>query len=170
MSDNNARFIGKHKVVIGFPPYDVATAADNSTYAKGEYINMADYNHATVIILGGASAGGTGAVNIYQATNASGGSAKIISAFTERFLNTSTSTASDTWVSTAVTASTWTHPATANISNIVEIDARDLDGANGFSWIAVNVAAAGGTTLMACIYILSEGRFLMREKSPSAII
>ncbi len=166
----SSRFIDTHKVVIAVPPSTPNTANDNTTYLLGDYINMADYNHCAVIMVGGAFTG-TSVVNVYQATSAAGGSAKIISALTERFLCTATSAASDTWVATAVTSSTWTWPATNNLANIVEINARDLDIANGFQWIAVNTATSGQAGDRLCvIYILSEPRYLKAENSPSAII
>ncbi len=169
MSDNNARFIGKHKLVIGAPCADISTAWDNTTYALGDYVHMEHYNHLTIVLIGGAAAGAASAITVKQATSAAGGSAKNVT-FTEMFANVATSSASDTWTSTAVTSNTFTPTTTtANLSYVIEIDSRDLDLANNFEWVAINVAGGGGTNYFACLYILSEGRFLARSGMPTAI-
>lgn len=161
-----SKLIDKVKFVVGAPPVDIATAWDNTTYALGDYVNMEHYGHLTIVLLGGASAGGTGAVTVKEATDASGTSADTLNV-DNRYLQTGTSAASDTWVKTAVTADTWTHPATAKLSNIIEIDAADLSA--GHNWVAVNITAAGGTTLMSALYILSEPRYISAEDAPTAI-
>lgn len=163
------RFIDTHHVVIGAVPACPNTAWDNTTYALGDYIHMGKYNHLTIIILTGAMSGATGAVTVKQATSAAGGSAKNVT-ITERFLCTATAAASDTWTSTAVTSNTWTMPATANLANIVEVDARSLDIANSFEWVAVNITASGDAAdRAACLYILSEPRYVRAETKPTAI-
>ncbi len=165
-----SRFLDTHKVVIGAPCANINTAWDNSTYALGDYVHMGKYNHLTIILVGGAASGAASAVTVKQATDASGTSAKNCTV-TEMFLNTATSTASDTWTATTVSSNTFTPTTTtANLSYIIEIDSRDLDLANNFEWVAINIAGGGGgTNYFACVYILSEGRYKIVESSPTAI-
>lgn len=161
------KLIESVKFVVGFPPCDINTAMDNTTYVKGDYINMADWGHLTVVLLGGASAGGTGSVTVKCATDAAGTSADTMTTVKYRYLQTGTSAASDTWVKTSVTAGTWDHPATANLANVIEIDGSELP--TGHNWVAINIDSAGGTTLMSCLYILSEPRYISAETAPTAI-
>jgi hypothetical protein len=162
------KLIDKVHFVVGAPIANINTAWDNTTYALGDYVNMANYSHLTIVLIGGASAGGTGAITVKQATDATGTSAKNVTV-ANRYLQTGTSSASDTWVKTTVTSNTWTHPATANLCNIVEIDAASLDKDNGFTWVAINITSAGGTTNMCALYILSDPRQISAETAPTAI-
>jgi hypothetical protein len=161
------KLIEKCKFVVGFPPVDINTAMDNTTYTKGDYVNMKNWGHLTIVLIGGVSAGGTGSVTVKCATSVAGGSVDSLTTVKWRYLNTNTSTASDTWTKTAVTAYTWDHPATANLSNVIEIDADELPTDHNF--VAINIDSAGGTTLMSCLYILSEPRYISAETAPTAI-
>lgn len=162
------KLIDQAHFVVAFPPKDIATAIDNSTYVLGDYVRMRYYDHLTIVLLGGASAGAAGAVTVKQATDATGAGEKNVT-IAHRYLQTGTSTASDTWVETDVTASTWTHPATANLANIIEIDSTALDIEGGFEYVAVKIAAAGGTTLMSGLYILTGPRYISTADKPTAI-
>ena len=162
------KLIDQVHFAVGFPPYDIATAIDNSTYLKGNAVNVKNYNHVTIVILQGTSAGATAAVSVRQAATAAGvvvGAA--IVPIDYRYLLTQTSAESDTWVKTTVTANTWTIPATAQLSNVVEFDTAVLTA--GLNWIGVNITAAGGGGLASCLYILSEPRYISAEDSPTAI-
>ncbi len=165
-----SRFLDTHKVVVAFPPACPNTAAiDGSTYLLGDRVHMGKYNHLTAMIFGGAMDGASGVVTVKQSSDFAGTGAKNVT-ITERFLCTATSAASDTWVSTAVSSNTWTYPATNYLHNIVEVDARDLDLANGFEYVGVQVEASGNANDRMCIvYILSENRYALAESSPTAI-
>lgn len=68
---------------------------------------------------------------------------------------------------TAVTANTWTIPATAQLSNIIEFETAVLTA--GLNWIGINVTAAGAGGLASCLYILSQPRYISAEDAPTAI-
>ncbi len=165
-----SRFLDTHKVVIGANAAAIDAGWLNSTYSDGEYIHVGKYNHLTIIVVGGAAAGAYAAFTVKQATSAAGGSAKNVTV-TENFKCTTTSAGSDTWVATTVTSNTWTPTTTtAGLHYIIEIDSRDLDLANDFEWVAINLAAGGNAgNFMACVYILSEGRYQIVESSPTCI-
>lgn len=162
------KLIDQVKFVIGAPPSDIATAWDNSTYLLGNAVNVGKWGHITVVIMVGVAAGATAAVSLRQAATAAGVvvGATIVP-ISYRWVLTQTSAESDTWVKTAVTANTWTIPATAQISNIVEVDTAALT--DGYDWIGVNVTAAGGTNLAACLYILSGPRYHYTPAGPTAL-
>lgn len=169
MADQNNRFLSTHKLVIGAPCSDIATAWDNTTYALGDYVHLGKYSHLTIVLIGGAAAGAASAFTVKQATSFAGAGAKNVT-FTEMFANVATSSASDTWTSTAVTSNTFTPTTTtAKLSYVIEIDSRDLDIAGGFEFVGANFAGGGGINYFACLYILSEGRFLTRSGMPTAI-
>lgn len=164
------KLIDKCHFVIGAPCANINTAWDNSTYALGDYVHMGKYNHLTIVLIGGAASGAASAITIKQATSAAGGSAKNVTV-ASMYACTSTSAASDTWTKTTVTSNTWTPTTTtANLHYIVELDAADLDIANSFEWVAVNVAGSGGgTNYFSCLYILSDPKIVSAETAPTAI-
>ncbi len=162
------KLIDQVHFVVGAPPSDIATAWGNSTYLLGNAVNVENYGHVTIVMLQGTSAGATAAVSVRQAATAAGvvvGAA--IVPIDYRYLLTQTSAESDTWVKTAVTSNTWTIPATAQLSNIVEFDTAILT--SGLNWIGINVTAAGGGGLASCLYILSQPRYISAEDAPTAI-
>lgn len=159
--------IDLNKFVVGFPSVDIATAIDNTTYLLGNAVNVALFGHVTIVLIGGASAGGTGAVTIKQAATDALSVASDNVPISYRYVCTQTSAQSDTWVKTAVTSNTWTHPATAQIHNIVEFDTAALNADH--KWIGVNIVAAGGTTLMSCLYILSNPRYAQAEDTLTSL-
>lgn len=158
------------KFVVGAPPIDVAVALDNTTYLLGNAVNVANYGHVTIVLLGGVFAGGANAaaVTIKQAeTDALSVSSDNVP-ISYRYLNTQTSSQSDTWVKTAVTNNTWTWPAISNLANIVEFDTAVLN--EDHKWVGVNVVAAGAGALMSALYILSNPRYAQAEDTQSALV
>ncbi len=161
------KLLDKAKFAVVAAPASIQTQAfDNTTYLLGDYIHMAMYNQCTFVILNGVTAA-TSTVNIYQATSAAGGSAKVVQGLSYRYTATATSAASDTWVKTAMTSTgLFTHPATNYTSHIIEVHASQLDLANSFEWVTVNMGATGtGSTLCAVLAILTEPRVISGEES-----
>ncbi len=157
-----------HFVVGAYPVSIQSTGFDNTTWVLGEAINVRDYGHVTMVLLGGAFAG-TSAITVKQATTAAGISVSADNVTIEhRYLCTGT-TASDTWVETDVSTNTWTWPATANLANVVEFDTASLN--DGHDWVAINAVAAGvGASILGVLYILSEPRYISAATAPTAIV
>jgi hypothetical protein len=107
-------FQEQNKVTIGNPPEAFATETKNSARAS-----MADAHHAAVIILVGAWTAAV-TVSIRQANALTGGTTAAIAGKT-----------------LAVTA------AMANLTQILEVEASEMDVANGYNHIFVRVVAAG---------------------------
>ncbi len=147
------RPIDNFKFVTGCAPAALATTAGD-----GDYVSMREYARLTVIIsvLNATTVTG-GAVTLKQATDVAGASEKALG-FSTMWANTDCA-ASDTLVSTAVTSDTFTTSTTNSkiLMYVIEVSASDLDIANGFDCVRVDVAsmaAAVGTV----IYMLSGAR------------
>jgi len=147
------RPIDNFKFVTGCAP-----AALTSTAGDGDYISMREYARLTVIIsvLNGSTVTG-GAVTLKQASDVAGTGEKALG-FSTMWANTDAG-ASDTLVSTAVTSDTFTTSTTNSkiLMYVIEVSARELDIANGFDCVRVDVASmanAVGTV----IYMLSGAR------------
>lgn len=155
------KLIDRVKFAIGAPCANINTAWDNTTYALGDYVHMIYHNQLTIVLVGGAASGAASAVTVKQATTAAGGSAKNVT-LDYVWVNTATSAASDTWTRTAVTSNTFTPTTTtANLSYILEIHVSQLDLANSFEFVAINIAGGGGgTNYYSCLYILSDPRYV----------
>lgn len=131
------RLVDKAKFVTACPPAALATTAGD-----GDYISMKNFDHLTIVILvdNGATVTG-GAVTLKQASAVAGTGEKEL-AFTTMWANVDTG-ASDTLVETAVTSNTFTTDTTnaKNLMYVIEVEATDLDTANGFDCIRIDVAS-----------------------------
>lgn len=151
------RLVDNMKIVTGCNPALLATTAGD-----GDYVSMRDYAHCTMIltILNATTVTG-GAVTLLQATDVAGTSAKALE-FTKMWANTDTG-ASDTLVETAVTSNTFTTSTTNSkaLKYVIEIEATDLDIANSFDCLRIDVASSAAS-VGNVEYILSGAR----EKPP----
>lgn len=144
------RPIDNFKFVTGCAPAALATTAGD-----GDYISMREYARLTIVIsvLNATTVTG-GAVTLKQATDVAGTSEKALG-FSTMWANTDCA-ASDTLVSTAVTSDTFTTSTTNSkiLMYIIEVSARDLDIANGFDCVRIDVASMA-SAVGNVIYILS---------------
>lgn len=131
------RLVDKVKFVTACPP-----AALTSTAGDGDYISMKNFDHLTIVILvDNATTVTGGAVTLKQATAVAGTGEKAL-AFTKMWANVDTG-ASDTLVETTVSSNTFTTATTdnKNLMYVIEVEATDLDTANGFDCIRIDVAS-----------------------------
>lgn len=147
------RPIDNFKFVTGCAP-----AALTSTAGDGDYISMREYARLTVIIsvLNGSTVTG-GAVTLLQASDVAGTGEKALG-FSTMWANTDAG-ASDTLVSTAVTNNTFTTSTTNSkiLMYVIEVSARELDIANGFDCVRVDVASMANA-VGSVVYMLSGAR------------
>jgi hypothetical protein len=135
----------------------------SGTAVTKKYVNMANYNTLTVLIITGAWAGGTAAVTMKQATSSAGANVKAL-AFAYQRNDVATG---DTLVNTAVTSDTF-NLGTANKIFVIEVQASDLDINNGFKYVSVDVASPGANAdFYGAVYILGGARYA--ETTPPAI-
>lgn len=142
----------------------VAPANYTGAAATAKYVSLKNYGHATIAIQTGAWAGGTAAVTVEQATDVSGTGTKTLS-FTSYWHDETTSgtlaeaTCSDTF-----------DLDTANKLYVIEIDAADLDVANAFDCLSVQIATPGANNdYYSVAYVLSQPRF-GSATPPSALV
>lgn len=133
----NSRLIDNVKTVVGCPPAALATTAGD-----GDYVSMKKFSKLQIVIsVKNATTVTGGAVTLKQDVSVAGSTEKAL-AFTKMWANIDTG-ASDTLVETAVVSNTFTTDTTnsKNLLYIIEVDASDLDVANGFDCVRVDVAS-----------------------------
>lgn len=127
--------IDKAKLVFGSP----IIGALATTNGDCDYVSLKGYDRCTIIIAQDNATTVTGAaITLKQATAVAGTSEKAL-AFTKMWANTDTG-ASDTLVETAVASNTFTTDTTdnKNLLYVIEVNASDLDVANGFDCVRVD--------------------------------
>lgn len=145
------RLIEKNQIEVAVLPKDITGAAQ-----VGTYISLKGYEHATILLVQGAWAGGTPAVTLHQATAVAGTAEKALS-FAKKF--DKISDAATTFAEAAVVSDTFNLPATTKTVTVLEIDAADLDVSGGFDCMCVKVASPGvNADLLTVVYVLSGAR------------
>ena len=150
----NAALAEQAKIVVGCAPAALATTAGD-----GDYVSMKNYRRLTILIpvLNATTVTG-GAVTLLQAQDVAATGAKAL-AMTRMWANTDAA-ASDALTKTAVVSDTFTTSTTNSkiLLYVVEVLAEDLDVANGFDCVRVDVASMANA-VGAAIYILDGARY-----------
>lgn len=170
------RLIDKCHFAIATQIYSAgATAWNNVTYLIGNAINVGDYGHVTIVIVGGNTAAATGSVCLLEAATSAACVIANVGVSSWRvdpefyYLCHQTSAENDTWVKTAVASTTSIIAAigTAAYENyIIELDTAKM--AHGGPFLSVNVVAAGAAQLCG-LYILSDPRYVGAEAAPTVL-
>lgn len=151
MSAMNTRLIESLLPVWACEPKSYSGAANTI-----KYVSLKNYDRLMVYIQTGAWAGGTAAVTLKQATAVAGTGAKALS-FSWMWVNTAA--APDTYTKTAVASDTFNLD-TANLLYVIEVVASDLDVANSFDCVGVNIASPGANAdFYGVTYTLGNARF-----------
>lgn len=157
------------QIAAGFVPVDMSAAANN-----GDWINMRDWNHLTVIVYKSAgTAGDDPTITLKQATDNAGTGAKALN-FTELWQKQGTLTASAQGTFTKKTQSAAnTYVDTDSAENqgiyVLEIDGDMLDVDGNFTHVQVSIADVGINAQLGCaLYILTQPRFA-QATPPSAL-
>ena len=165
------RLIDETQIVSGFVPVDTQSGAN-----VGDVVSLKNYNRLTVIFFKAAGVANDDPVlTVEQGTDVAFGTAKNLATIDEYWKKEGTLTAIGEFTRvTQSAAATVTLSATSAESQglyVFEIDAADLDNANGYDCVRVTVADTGaaGAQLGAMLYILSGPRHAA-ETMPSAII
>lgn len=149
------RLIDKAKIVYGSP----IIGALATTNGDCDYVSMKDYGKMTIVIaVDNATTVTGGAVTLKQATAVAGTGEKALS-FSTVWANTDTA-AGDTLTETAVVSDTFTTNTTndKNLLYVIELDANDLDVANGFDCVRVDVLSMANAVGFVQ-YILHDPRY-----------
>jgi|2_EtaG_2_1085320.scaffolds.fasta_scaffold00208_26 hypothetical protein len=142
------------KIVTAFGPVDVDSVPTE------DWVSLKNADRITIVLMAGVLAGGAGsAVTLLQATTVAGGSSKAL-AFDTVYQKEGTLTTSSTLAKTDVTSDTFTMGTSASIY-VIEINASQLDIANGFDCIRVDVAASAGSNafIVSGLYVLGGFRY-----------
>ncbi len=161
----NSKALERFQLVMAFEPKDL-----NSTGATGDYVNLSHYDRCLCVILAG---DGTAAkdipVTFFQALNNAGGSAKVLDALvTGRIYSKKAATFTAMQLldqftkETQVTADNEWAPGDSGENVLVwgfEIKASDLDIANNFNFIRMDVADPTASKIVAGLYILIDPEY-----------
>jgi len=160
------KLIDSVKFAVAAQCMDGATTWNNASYLRGNAINVENYRHLTVVILGGATGGVTGAVTLRQAATLAGvvvGATIVPIDYV--YINDQTAAESDTWTKTTVTNNTFTALAAAHLNYIIELETAALT----YPFVGINIVAAVGEKYMGGLYILSQPRYISAEDAPSVL-
>jgi pyridoxal/pyridoxine/pyridoxamine kinase len=149
------------KLVTGLDPVVPSTSTP-------DYVSLKDAKHISVVVLVKNATTVTGsAITLKQATAVAGTSEKAL-AFTKVYRNIDTA-AADTLAEATVTSNTFTTDSTnsKNLMYVIEVDAAELDVANGFDCIRAGTGDATAATVTV-LYVLSGLRY-PQETPPAAI-
>lgn len=152
---NGLKLIDVAKVVMGSP----IIGALATTNGDCDYVSLKSFKRCTIVLAVDNAATVTGgAITLKQATAVAGTSEKAL-AFTAMYANTDTG-AGDTLTETAVTNNTFTTDTTdnKNLLYVIEVDAADLDVANGFDCIRVD-SLLMANAVGAVMYLLHDCRY-----------
>lgn len=126
-----------------------APAALTSTAGDGLYVSTKGFRKCQILIVqANATTVTTGAVTLLQATDVSGTSAKALGFTTYWYNHDVTSTTAATLTSATATSNTFNTNTTAskNIMYLLDVSASDLDKANNFDCLRIDVTGSAGST------------------------
>ena len=159
--------VQESKIVLG--GLALLNTAGFTAGAAADYVSMKNYNHLTVIVgLAPAVGTDTAAITLKQASAVAGTGEKAL-AFT-RAWRCPVSASVDELTETTYANSITTSAVAALELFVLEIDAADLDVANGFDCVRADVTDPGvNSTPAFVLYRLSEPRYA-QATPPSAIV
>jgi hypothetical protein len=162
---DNARLVEFARIIPAFGPLDTNGAAQNGTW-----VSMKNYRRCAIVLRSGAWAGGTVAVTLEQAQDASGTGAEPLS-FDEYYQVFNVADTPDDQASeTPVVNGTYNFGG-ANLVHVIEIRTGDMDITNGYSFLRVQTASPGSNSdLIAALYVLYKGGYVgLPDKLPSVL-
>jgi hypothetical protein len=152
------RFLSNATIEAAVVPVDLSSAANN-----GDWFSLENYQRVAIVLFKGAGTAGDDPVfTLRQATDASGTSAKALN-FEVVYEKVGTLASVTAWTRVAQSAAnTYTNTASAESQAIivVEISARDLDVANGFTHLQLQIPDVGSNAQIGCgLYIGLDPRY-----------
>lgn len=145
-------------LVENFKIVEALKPQTNGGDLTGDYINMENANHVTVLVHVAQATSATAKITLEQATVVAGTDSKVIAKEVPIYLVADTAT-SDSWVAQTDAVEYTTSAAVKNKLVAFEVDAEDLDIANGFKCLVVKVGTSHASTLVSAVYICGKLRF-----------
>lgn len=124
----------------------------------GDYISLKKAGHVTVVVDINQAHAAQVAITIEQASAVAGTGSKPLANAVPIYLVADTAV-SDEWVRQDDGVAYTTSTATAHKLIAFEINASDLDHANGFDCITVKTAASNAANITSAVYVLSALRY-----------
>lgn len=124
----------------------------------GDYISLKKAGHVTVLCHINQGASDTIAITLEQATAVAGTGSKALVTEVPIFLVSDAAT-SDIWVRQTDGVAYTTSAATKHKLVAFEVDAEDLDVANGFDCLTVKFGASSASNIVAAQYVCSKLRY-----------
>ena len=153
---DSARFSQSHGIV-----YETIIVADNyNAGATMDSINMAKYNHGTLIIVGDAACAGAGVLTMMAGLSDASAVAAIT--FTERHTTTDVGSATADVLTAAATSASLalTEAYIRSGMYVIEWDADDMVVSGvSYNWMTPVLSAAGTAGIITAIAIMSEPRY-----------
>jgi hypothetical protein len=131
----------------------------------GVRFSMANYQHASIIVMIGASAAAFTALLLKNCTLASGGTATAIP-FSIYKQETAGASHDVLGARTAVTSAGYAPSANDGIFYVIELDANEL--ADGFNWVELSATNGTNSVIASAVAILSGSRYA-ESASPTVL-
>lgn len=151
----NARFVEYCDIVSAIVPVDLQTAANN-----GDWVKVTDYDRVVAVLFKGAGTASDDPVfKMQQATDNAAGGIKDLT-FTTIYHKIGTLTSVGQWTKVtqdAATSYTNTVSAESQAIMLVEFKASDLDSANGFDHLRLDIADVGTNAQLGCAFYICVG-------------
>lgn len=141
------------QIAAGFVPVNMATAAN-----PGDWVSLKYYSRLLVLFFAGAGdAGEPPTITLEQATAVAGTGAKALNFTTLYAKSGADIQAVAQWSKITQAAANTYAMAAGNTQKIlaIEIDAEDLDVANGFDCVRASVGDVGSTSQIGCVVYLA---------------
>jgi hypothetical protein len=161
------KFLEGNQIVAAIIPVDLGTAAND-----GDWFNMKNFRRALAVLFKGIGTAGQDPIfTLRQATDATGANAKALT-FTEIWKKVGTQTGIGQFTKvTQAAANTYVDDVSAEAQAIlaVEILAEQLDVANGFTHIQLQIPDVGAAAQIGCGFYLGLDPAYAGETSLTAI-
>ena len=154
---DSVRFSQSHGIV----PIAHSVTGDYTAGFTGESVNMAKYNHYTLIIIGDNAVAGNGILKIHGAASDGGTTADLTFAY--RYSAGNIAAASGDVYGTPATSAALTITGASLVSRVLicELDAQDLVVSGvSYQWVTPILDATGTAGYVTMVAILSEPRYL----------
>lgn len=154
----NKHFLEKVQIAAAFVPVDMSTAANN-----GDWVSLKNYGRVAIVLFKAAGTAGDDPVfTLRQAQDVGGAGAKELN-FTRIDTKVGTLTSVGTFTKvTQAAGNTYVDAVSAEAQAImvVDIKAEDLDLANGFDCVQLQIPDVGTNAQLGCaFYLLHEPRY-----------
>jgi hypothetical protein len=162
---DNARLVEFSRIIPAFGPIDTNGAGQN-----GAWVSMENYRRCAIVLTSGAWAGGTIAITLEQAQDATGTGAEALSFDKYYQVFNVADTPEDLASETPVVNGTYNFGG-PHLTHVIEMRAADLDITNGFTFLRVQTASPGANAdLIEAHYVLYKGGYVGKPENLPTVL